>query len=206
MLASMSPVGELGRGQRWLVTLGAYVIGSVIGGLTAGALLGGVGAVVLAGVPDGIILTGFAMLAAAGLALETMVGDRGLPTWRRQVDERWLTRYRGWVYGLGFGLQLGTGVMTIVTSSVVYLTFAAALLTRSSIAGAAIGALFGLTRALPLAGTWRVRSPQMLADLHRRLHRRRRVTVRLAYGVQAVTAVAVGARAAVIVFGGGSWS
>jgi hypothetical protein len=33
----------------------------------------------------------------------------GCPSWQRQVDERWLTTYRGWVYGAGFGFQLGAG-------------------------------------------------------------------------------------------------
>ena len=36
------------------------------------------------------------------------------------MNEEWLTSYRGWVYGAGFGAQLGTGVVTIVTSPIVY--------------------------------------------------------------------------------------
>ena len=36
---------------------------------------------------------------------------------RRQVNEDWMARYRGWAYGAGFGLQLGLGVVTIVTTA-----------------------------------------------------------------------------------------
>ena len=35
----------------------------------------------------------------------------------------WLGRYRSWVYGLGFGVQLGAGVTTVVVSSAVYVVW-----------------------------------------------------------------------------------
>ena len=63
-----------------------------------------------------------ALLAALGLAADLRLGGLRLPGPRRQVDERWLHRYRGWVYGVGFGFQLGFGLLTVVTTSTVYLT------------------------------------------------------------------------------------
>ena len=48
-----------------------------------------------------------AVLVAVALLLVGLLLDLrgrragGSPSWRRQVDEAWLTRYRGWVYGLG---------------------------------------------------------------------------------------------------------
>ena len=60
---------------------------------------------------------------------------RRLPGPRRQVDERWLHRYRGWVYGAGFGVQLGLGVATVVTTSAVYVMLAAAVLTGTAAGG-----------------------------------------------------------------------
>ena len=79
-----------------------------------------------------------ALLAVAGIAADLRLGDLRLPTVRRQVDNRWLNRYRGWVYGVGFGFQLGLGVVTVVTTSAVYLAFAAAMLSGSPAAGAMI--------------------------------------------------------------------
>ena len=44
-----------------------------------------------------------------------------LPIHRRQVNERWLDQYRPWVYGAGFGWQIGTGLSTYITTAAVYL-------------------------------------------------------------------------------------
>src|SRR5262249_43179265 len=52
----------------------------------------------------------------------------------------------------GFGVQLGLGVVTIVTTATVYATWMAAVLSGGAPAGAAIGATFGLARALPVLG------------------------------------------------------
>ena len=91
-----------------------------------------------------------------------------LPTNHRQVNERWLDEYRGWVYGLGYGFQLGLGVVTIVTSAATYLTFVAAFLCHSVLGGLAIGLTFGLVRALPVLLTAPVRTPAALRGLLRR--------------------------------------
>ena len=57
----------------------------------------------------------------------------------------------GWVYGAGFGAQLGLAFATIVTASATWIAFACALLSGCPSAGLrSIGAIFGLARALPL--------------------------------------------------------
>jgi hypothetical protein len=89
---------------------------------------------------------------------------------RRQVNDDWLTEYREWVYGGGFGFQLGLGVVTIVTTATVYVTFGLAFLTASLPAGLVVGAVFGLTRASPLVLATRVRGPAQLRRLVRRAH------------------------------------
>ena len=192
MLTSISPVGEHGRNQRWLITVSAYAVGSVLGGAVSGAGLGALGRLTLGWLPGSAVLALFAILAVVGLLLEGHVAGVRLPTWRRQVDERWLVRYRGWVYGFGFGFQLGTAFMTIVTSAVVYLTFAAALLSMSWTAGAVIGGIFGAVRSLPLVGMWRVRRTATLVAVHSRLQRLTVPVARVTILVQAATAVAVG--------------
>ena len=109
MLTSITPLGERGRGQRYAVTMTAYVVGCLLGGATTGLLLGSLGAL-LPALPV-LLLAGTVCLAAA------LADLRGVRIGRRQVDEDWLTRYRGWVYGAGFGYQLGLGVVTVVTSA-----------------------------------------------------------------------------------------
>jgi hypothetical protein len=109
-----------------------------------------------------------AALLVAGLALDVV---RAVPGPRRQVDESWLDRYRGWVYGAGFGFQLGTGVVTIVTASAVYVVIGAAMATASLAAGAALGAGAGLLRGATILAAARLHSTEQLLTFHRRMAR-----------------------------------
>jgi hypothetical protein len=198
MLASINPLGERARSSRWAVTVTAYLTGSVLGGAflglvaaAAGSLLPGAWRASPAG-PGGA-----AVLLLTGLLLERRVGGLALPTWHRQVDERWLTRYRGWVYGLGFGLQLGVGVVTVVTSATVYATVVLCALSGSLPVGLALGALFGLARALPVLGVTRTHDRAELHRLFRRLERWAPRADRLAQASLAIGAAALVAVAAV---------
>jgi hypothetical protein len=172
MLASISPVGEAARGQRWPVTVGAYLVASTVGGALVGALAGGLGHLVVAllGAPS----TAVVVATLSVLALLAVAVDRGLlrvrlPAWQRQVDETWLTSYRGWVYGAGFGLQLGAGVLTRIPTATVYLVLAAAAATGSLAAGTLVGASFGGVRALPILLAGRHRDPARLNAFHQRM-------------------------------------
>jgi hypothetical protein len=164
MLTSISPLGERARGNSFGVTAAAYAAGSLVGGSAIGAALGAAGTPVVDAVDDRVP---FAVLAVAAVLGALLDGAGRLPTLRRQVDERWLDTYRGWVYGFGFGVQLGAGVATIVTASATYVALLAAFLTGSLAGGAAVGATFGVVRALPLLVTARVRTPSDLGRLHR---------------------------------------
>lgn len=170
MLSSITPLGEQGRASRWPVTATAYLLGSMLGGAGVGALGGGIGWLLPFEVAA--FTTAALVLLAAATAVAVLVECRllpSLPTVRRQVDEDWLHRYRGWVYGFGFGVQLGAGLMTIVTSPTVYVTLVLAAVTGSPPAGAVIGLVFGLTRALPVVGQRGVRTTARLARSSQRL-------------------------------------
>src|SRR6478735_1623379 len=147
MLASISPLGERARGNRWERTVAWYFAGSVAGGLTIGAAAGLLGAgldTVLSPSPAArAALVIGAAVAALVLELRVRVTGRPLPSIRRQVDETWITKYRPWVYAGGFGFQLGLGVVTVVTSATVYLAIALAVLGGSVAGGLAIGLAFG---------------------------------------------------------------
>jgi hypothetical protein len=188
MLTSITPLGERGRGHKYAVTLTAYVVGCLLGGATTGALLGLVGSL-LPTLPV-LLLAGIACLAAA---LADLGG--GLRVGRRQVDEDWLTRYRGWVYGLGFGYQLGLGVVTVVTSAATVAVLALALLTQSVLAGLAVGLVFGAARAVPALLLGRASTHAELRTLAAGLERRAPLAAR-------ATAGAFAAGGAVLLTGG----
>src|SRR5581483_8474812 len=135
MLSSITPLGERGRNNRFATAAAFFIAGSLLGGVATGAVAGGAGALVL---PDSAVADGIVIVLAALTGALLDAGFRGarLPTITRQVDENWLQKYRPWVYGIGFGFQLGTALATIVSPAAVYLMIIAAVLTRSVVAGA----------------------------------------------------------------------
>lgn len=186
-MTSITPVGEMARQQRWSVTTAAYLVGALVGGIGVGSLLGAVSVAVRALVPQAGAL--WLLLAVAVVGLLADLGRLPLPTWHRQVDERWLTTYRGWVYGAGFGVQLGAGLATIVTASATYVVMAAAVLSGSVLAGAAIGGVYGLVRALPVLAFAGVRTSRGLQTAMRRVDAWRTPAARATTAVQATLVV-----------------
>ncbi|WP_432496876.1 urease accessory protein UreH domain-containing protein [Kineococcus gypseus] len=199
MLSSITPLGERGRASRWPVTVAAYLTGSAAGGLALGALLGLAGALLpLERRAAALAATALlAVFAAVSVAVETGRLPQ-LPTWRRQVDEDWLHRYRGWVYGVGYGAQLGVGVVTIVTSPVLYAALALAVLAGGPLAGAAVGLTFGAVRALPVLALRSVTTPQRLTRAHRRLERHARTARAAAALTSGALALAAAAQVAAL--------
>ncbi len=166
MLTSISPLGERARGNRWSLTVLWLGLGAAGGGVAIGAVLGALGQASVAVAGSGTRLVFLAVACAAAAAWD--LSGRRFPG-RRQVNEDWLVAYRSWVYGAGFGLQLGAAVTTVVNTALVPLFMLAALLAGDVTAGLLIGAAFGATRAASLALGRRVRTPDDLRQLHRRL-------------------------------------
>jgi Cytochrome C biogenesis protein transmembrane region len=197
MLGSINPLGERARGSSWAVTVATYSIGSVAAASAVGVTLGGIGALTLSWLPASVrlALLGVIVLAGLGLDLRAARPAGRVPGPRRQVDEDWLSRYRGWVYGVAFGFQLGLGVTTIVTTSAVYATLAAAALTGSARGGLVVGATFGMARALPLVAGGRIRHGGQLLTLDATLRRWDRPAWVTTMGLQAGVAIAMVAAA-----------
>lgn len=167
MLTSITPLGERGRANRYAVTATAYLLGSVVGGAAIGAVFGSVGALALHSV-SGHVLLGVLAGVAVAAAFADLAGRRP-PSWHRQVNENWMQAYRGTVYGAGYGLQLGVGVVTIVTTASVYAAAASWLLVVHPLGGAVLGAVFGLARGVPLFATSGATTPPRLQAVHRQL-------------------------------------
>ena len=168
MLTSITPLGERGRGNRWRTTSAWLIFGHVVGGSALGLLLAAVGAIlVLLGLePAPATATAILSVVVLGSAVFDLSGRR-IPG-RRQVDERWLTKYRGWVYGLGFGVQLGLGFVTVVNTALfVAVCFAAVLLPATN--SLLLGVVYGVTRGLVASVNGRIRDTASLRRMHRRL-------------------------------------
>jgi len=169
MLGSITPLGERGRGSRWGITVSAYLIGSAVGGAALGAALGWIGSPLALSMTTRLAVLGIAI--AIGVVFDLGAAGLRLPTTHRQVDETWRASYRGWVWGLTFGVQLALGVVTVVTTAMVYVTWVATFVAGSAAAGAAIGLAFGLARALPILTVRGVRTSGQLLGVDRTLQR-----------------------------------
>jgi len=173
MLSSITPLGERSRGNRWWMTVLAYLVGSVLGGAVTGLVLGLLGVPLRrAGLTGPTLAVVVAVLAAVALGFDALAPRVRLPRWKRQVNEDWMAIYRGWVYGFGWGFQLGLGWATIVTAALIYLVFVLALLSGSVAFGLLIGVTFGLARGLVILAAAGVDDPERLVAFHRSLQRR----------------------------------
>lgn len=193
MLSSISPFGERSRNSRWWITVTAYLAGSVAGGALTGLVAGAVGELAFAWLDAEAGLSVLAIAAAVGLAADLGIGGLRVPSIHRQVNEDWLTTYRGWVYGGGFGFQLGLGFATIVTTSTVWLTFIAAAMTGSMVRAVLIGLLFGFARGVLILATARIDDPASLRHLFRTIAAHAPSVnhlARVAAGLTALTAAA----------------
>jgi MFS family permease len=190
MLSSITPLGERSRNQRWPITVTSIAIGGAGAGAIIGAALAAAGTALSLDDRQSTGMLG--LVIAVGLAVDLLISPRPLLPRRRQVDERWL-RLRGWVYGLGFGAQLGAGVATVVTTSTVYVMMVAALLAPTVRQGMAIGLVFGTVRGLAPILTVRITTTAQLARFHRRFLRLDRPTRFVTWVVQvALATCAVG--------------
>jgi hypothetical protein len=149
MLASITPLSEVGRGHRFRTTAWWFVTGSTVGGAMLGLLaaLLTVAVDALSLTPREVILVALGASVAA-TASDMNLGGFHLPVHHRQVNERWLDRLRPWAYGAGFGWQIGTGLATYIMTAGVYLMIVLAALTGAPWLAVVFGVMFGLVRGL----------------------------------------------------------
>jgi hypothetical protein len=204
MLSTITPFAERARGHRYGVTAGWFVAGSVLGGATLGAAAAGLAAVaaVTARIGAGgdprwpAILVTVAVVAAAGAAVDAGVFGPVIPLWRRQVDDGWLGRYRGWVYGVGYGWQIGAGLATYIMTSAVFVMVLIGAASRNPFVAWLVCVGFGLVRGLGVLLTARASTPARLRELHRRFSVAGPPVRAAVIGVQVAVAIVAAAAAA----------
>jgi hypothetical protein len=191
MVSSLNPLAEHARGHRWSLTLGWHVAGATAGGAALGGCCAcGAYAYGRLGPPPAVTW----LVVAAGATL-TLAGDLGvlrLPDRPRQVDQRWLTSFRRWVYAAGFGAQLGLGLATYVMTAATYLVAVLAILTGSPAAAVLVGVTYGAARGMTLLSAAGATTPQRLRRRLAGIERRRGRSLRVVEAAQlAVLAAAV---------------
>ena len=192
MLSSLNPMAERARGHRPLLTAAWYVAGALSGGavLGLGYALAALGVRPLhwAGTTVFAIAAGCAVVAVLS---DTRVLGWSLPDHPRQVNERWLTSYRRWIYAAGFGAQIGVGFATYIMSAALYLSAALAVL--SGPAGALLtGLSFGLVRGLCVLCSAGASTADRLRALLRGVEALGAISLRVVIAVEIVVAIMAG--------------
>jgi hypothetical protein len=190
MLATVTPLAERGRGHRYRTTASWFVAGGLAGGATLGLLMAALALGVHVAAPSAPVLAASAgAVALLAAASDTRLGGFRLPFHSRQVNERWLDQFRPWVYGAGFGWQIGAGLITYIKTAAIYLMIALAALTGSPGTAVAIGALFGLTRGLTVLLGRGITDTTALAAFHRRFTAADPVVLRVVAACELAVAV-----------------
>lgn len=185
MLGSISPLGERERHSRWIVTVASLILASTLAGVALGGVLGLAGrAIGVTRLQGEFLVTAFVALGIFGLMLDLRLFGLKVPTIHRQVNDSWIGTYRGWVYGAGFGLQLGLGVVTIVRSSAFYLGLLAAFLVAHPLTSAVIVGVFGLVRGASVFAVAGVQTENQLWAVDRFLTRTEKYSRRSIVGIQ----------------------
>jgi hypothetical protein len=193
MLSVITPLQEQGRGNRFRATALWFLLGATVGG----AMLGGLMAVLAAGwarlipsLEDALVITTFAALIA--VVSDGKLFGFQLPGHDRQVNERWLDQYRSWVYGGGFGWQIGIGFATYIMTAGLYLLVLVAAGGASTSGALILGTVFGLVRGLAVFAAREVTSLDALNDLHRRFEQWRQPVRKITIAVIALVGLIAG--------------
>jgi hypothetical protein len=170
MLSSITPMTEAGRGNKFNRTAAWFLVGGIVGGLSIGLVAAGVGSLLgLAHLSIGARIGIGAVAALATASIDLGLAGIPLPIFKRQVNDAWLRRYRSWVYGAGFGWQIGFGVATYIMTAGIFLMIALAVLTTSPLQAIAIGVLFGVVRGSAVFLGRSATTPAALGQVHARL-------------------------------------
>lgn len=192
MLSTVTPLAEAGRGHRYRWTASWFFVGAVLGGATTGlAAAALVPAISMLGL-SGTARAGIAAVAAlAAAALDAQLLGPPIPHHRRQVNEEWLNRYRAWVYGSGFGWQIGTGVATYIMTAAVYLVIVLGVMSGSPATAFALCVLFGACRGSMVVLGAQLTSAERLRSFHQRFEAWREPVRRTVIVVEVVAATTI---------------
>lgn len=139
-----------------IVPVLTYSGAAVIGGTIAAGAIGALGLAVDTELGVNRVIIVAALIPLVWLSLVCQWAGRvdPLPERRAQVPTRWLQWGGPSRIAFAFGVMIGSGGMTYLRHAVAWTLAAIILLTPSSAAAIAVGAIYGAARAAPLMVTW----------------------------------------------------
>ncbi len=193
MLSTITPLAEVGRGRRYGWSASWFILGAVLGGAALGTAAALISLLVKAAQWSiDSRMAAIAVLAALAAMCDVRLLGPRLPHHRRQVNEQWLDQFRSWVYGFGFGAQIGCGVATYIMTAGVYLVVLIGALTGNPFAAVSLGVLFGAARGVAILSTSHVHTVPQLASVHRWFEDHERRSRRMMSAVLGIVAMVAG--------------
>lgn len=135
----------------WLALSVIHSLGNAVGGVAAGLIFGTIGIIIaylfdLSFIIWAIILVMSILFSLADLHIITLP----YPQIYRQVPAEWRTKHSLKLVSFLFGVELGTGVLTRISTGIMYVVFIWIVSLRDPLLGALILTLFGVGRSLPI--------------------------------------------------------
>jgi hypothetical protein len=194
MLTSLNPMAERSRGHRFATSASWYIAGALVGGAVLGiGCAFGAWVFSLVGPSTSIKLALAAAVALVGFASDAKILGWSLPDHPRQVNERWLSTYRRWLYASGFGAQIGFGFATYIMTAAVYVTAACAVLTADPLMAMIVCLTFAAVRGLAILVAVDLTTPARLIRRAGLLDRSDQLSLQILTWAQALLAVALAA-------------
>ncbi len=167
MISVVMPLGQRNRSPAfWLLRGLLYIVASSVGGMLVGGLVSALGGLVRPWLPLPLALGALVVVALAYALHELHIWRLPHPERAWQVPNEWIVR-RPLLGVVAFGLTLGTGLFTYIPFTSFYLLLAWEALLTPPMQGAALGAVYGLARALPvLVGGWVTWRGQPIVPVH----------------------------------------
>jgi len=192
MISVIMPLGQRQRSPIfWLARGAGYIVASTLAGGLVGAAVGWLGSVLRLVVPFPVLVV-LVILVAIGYALhENGILHLPHPERQWQVPNKWAVR-RPILGAIAFGLTIGAGIFTFIPFTSFYLLLAWELLLGNPLAGALLGATYGLARALPvITGAVITSRDEPIAPIHLVILNAATNIHRITAGVMVLLAVAL---------------
>lgn len=149
MVTTIAPAVFAGNRKKWTMAASIFVAGGALGGAATGIVLSSMGRIGFVTGPMRRVAWLVLVVAALGYAFhECGFWQLPAPSLRRQVPRGWRTRFPLPVVALLYSADLGSGILTQITTASLYVLCIALVALGEPIKGILLMSCYGMVRAL----------------------------------------------------------
>lgn len=147
MVGTIAPVVYRNSSLSWRKAATVYTLGSISGGALTGVTVGFLGSFLPASSYHSYVPLFIGLVAISYSLHEMHIVALPHPEWRRQVPAHWRYRFHPYITAGAFGLLLGAGFTTFISTTSYYVVWLTVSLYGSPALGAFLFAIYGAARA-----------------------------------------------------------